>query len=147
MCKFGCFKQNLMKSASQRFFLLLLSAWLLIGHVGFAYRISDCLITGKKKLTWSAPSSPQSSSSSKETSISRAACYEYAHIQVKFSFDQQIKKVQNTLDQTQLCSEVLLPKFPNQSILIDIDSEEPIQASFYLKPLQERLAFIQRYNI
>ncbi|MFL0163021.1 hypothetical protein [Aquirufa salirivi] len=136
-----------MKSASQRFFLVLLSAWLLIGHVGFAYRISDCLITGKKKLTWSAPSSPQSSSSSKETSISRAACYEYAHIQVKFSFDQQIKKVQNTLDQTQLCSEVFVPKLPSQAILIAIDSEKPIQASIYLKPLQERLAFIQRYNI
>ncbi|CAM3509282.1 hypothetical protein AQEC111735_12875 [Aquirufa ecclesiirivi] len=147
MCKFGCFKQNLMKSASQRFFLVLLSAWLLIGHVGFAYRISDCLITGKKKLTWSAPSSPQSSSSSKETSISRAACYEYAHIQVKFSFDQQIKKVQNTLDQTQLCSEVFVPAFSNQATLVGTDQDEPLQELTYLKPLQERLAFIQRYNI
>lgn len=136
-----------MKSASQRFFLLLLSAWLLIGHVGFAYRISDCLITGKKKLTWSALSSPQSSSSSKETSISRAACYEYAHIQVKFSFDQQIKKVQNSLDQTQLCSEVFVPKLPSQAILIAIDREVAIQEFPYLKPLHERLAFIQRYNI
>ncbi len=147
MCKFVCFKQNLMKSASQRFFLVLLSAWLLIGHVGFAYRISDCLITGKKKLTWSALSSPQSSSSSKETSISRAACYEYAHIQVKFSFDQQIKKVQNSLDQTQLCSEVFVPKLPSQAILIAIDREVAIQEFPYLKPLHERLAFIQRYNI
>ncbi|NGZ45345.1 hypothetical protein EWU23_12740 [Cytophagaceae bacterium 50C-KIRBA] len=136
-----------MKSAIQRFFLVFLSAWLLIGHVGFAYRISDCLVTGKKKVTWAAPVSPKSSSSSNETSISRAACYEYAHIQVKFSFDQQIKKVQNTLDQTLLCSEVFVPTFSNQATLVGIDWEEPIQEFSYLRPLHERLAFIQRYNI
>lgn len=145
MCKFGCFKRNLMKSAIQRFFLVFMSAWLLIGHVGFAYRISDCLVTGKKKVTWATL--PSSSFSSKETSISRAACYEYAHIQVKFSFDQQIKKVQNTLDQTQICSEVYVPTFSNPANLIAIDREGAIQEFPYLKPLHERLAFIQRYNI
>lgn len=147
MCKFGCFKHILMKSAIQRFFLVFLSAWLLMGHVGFAYRISDCLVTGKKKISWTALNAPQSPSSTKETSISRAACYDYAHIQVKFGFDQQVKKVQNSLEQTQLCSEVFVPRFSNTASFVVIDSEEPIQASSYLKPLHERLAFIQRYNI
>ncbi|RXK47658.1 hypothetical protein [Aquirufa rosea] len=136
-----------MKSIAKRFFLVFLSAWLLIGHVGLSYQVSDCLITGKKKFSWSLPVKNNSSSSDK-TSISRAACYEYAHIQVKFSFDQQIKK-------TQLNAEVLASD--SEFLVLCLDSLSPLlvheskvytfDSSPYFRPLTERLAFIQRYNI
>ncbi len=135
-----------MKSAIQRFFLVFLSAWLLLGHVGFAYQISNCLVTGKKELTWAAPAASPSSSTSKETRISRAACYQYAQVQVKFTFDQQVKKnLKYVLEAQPL---VLLDYPPSTSVAYTFsERDQPIIECTYCRPLPEQLAFMQRYNI
>lgn len=78
-----------MKWLIQRFFLIFLSAWMLIGNSGISWTQETCLFTGHTKTSVDVTTK---SGQSPKPHFSRASCYQYDHFQLKFGIDHVIQK-------------------------------------------------------
>ncbi|MEN9363864.1 MAG: hypothetical protein RI903_1173 [Bacteroidota bacterium] len=85
-----------MKWHIQRFFLIFLTSWMLIGNSGISWTQETCLFTGNTKNSFdvSNHSNPFS-----KPHFSRSSCYQYDHFQLKFGIDQVVQKKSQVTDQ------------------------------------------------
>jgi hypothetical protein len=71
-----------MRTIAHRSFLILLTAWLLVGNVGVAWSQATCLFTGVQKLSWA---SEKPLNNSRKSEIKRSPCFHYKHFHLKNS--------------------------------------------------------------
>ena len=85
-----------MKWLIQRFFLIFLTSWMLIGNSGISWTQETCLFTGNTKNSFdvSNHSNPFS-----KPHFSRSSCYQYDHFQLKFGIDHVIQKKSSPADE------------------------------------------------
>ena len=85
-----------MKWHIQRFFLIFLTSWMLIGNSGISWTQETCLFTGNSKNSFdvSNHSNPFS-----KPHFSRSSCYQYDHFQLKFGIDHVVQKKSQVTDQ------------------------------------------------
>ena len=89
-----------MKLALNRFFLVYLATYFLVGNLGISFTQSTCLFTGSKKYSLnkavsccSKNTKPDFNKSNKAT-LRRAKCCSYDQYALKFNFDQSDNKIQ-----------------------------------------------------
>ena len=78
-----------MKWLIQRFFLIFLTSWMLIGNSGISWTQQTCLYTGHTKTSVDVSTK---SGQSPKPHFSRSSCYQYDHFQLKFGIDHVIQK-------------------------------------------------------
>jgi hypothetical protein len=141
-----------MKLALNRFFLVYLATYFLVGNLGISFTQSTCLFTGSKKYSLNKAVSCCSKNNKPDfnqthkTTLRRAKCCSYDQYALKFNFDQSDNKIQKL--------NFNLYDFPNNSIVFG-ESNGFIafeKLSYYYSnhsppPLRTRLANLQAYLI
>lgn len=127
-----------------RFFLVLLTAWLLLGSIGFAWNRATCVYTGSKNYSIGTAQKCCVMDQRNQSSIGRSSCCEFDQFQVKFALDQSIKKVSILWHQA-----IFVPFIsPVCTVLFPRVLRKPTYSlAFFPPPLRDRLALIQVYQI
>ena len=141
-----------MKSAFNRFFLVYLATYFLVGNLGISFTQSTCLFTGNKKYSFdkavsccSKNAKPDFNQTDK-TTLRRAKCCSYDQYALKFNFDQSGNKIQKL--------DFNLHNFPNSSYsfgesngIITFKKLSFEDSNHSPPPLRTRLANLQAYLI
>jgi len=141
-----------MKSAFNRFFLVYLATYFLVGNLGISFTLSTCLFTGNKKYSFdkavsccSKNAKPDFNQTDK-TTLRRAKCCSYDQYALKFNFDQTGNKIQKL--------DFNLHYFPNNAIAFGesngFNAFEKLSfddSNHSPPPLRTRLANLQAYLI
>jgi len=141
-----------MRSALNRFFLIYLATYFLVGNLGISFTQSTCLFTGNKKYSFDKAVSCCSKNTklnfnqANTSTFSRAKCCSYDRYALKFNFDQTGNKIQKH----DLAGAVLPTSSFSLLKLIELGAFEKL--SFYYSkhsppPLRTRLASLQAYLI